>query len=430
MHEPLPLGVRLLLRCRTTMSLHRLVGMGLALLGGVAAQNPPAPVRPQTVVDPYTRGEAVAMQKAGYVSFGPFPFGAGRESGAVTELLGTEPLVWIETTHFRLGCSLSRVPLRNDEPWCDEWVQSVRAELKQLAKRLPRVKTDTKELDPWLRAHLMAQRLEGHYARLLSDFGLDDHYFTTAPADARDPATFRGFGPHFGMREKFTVLLLQKGGSHARYTRAYCGREMAEPLRWQDSQFGCIYYGATEESGNGLFRHDLAMHVHLVFNVTHNLVSGLRGYQHDLPPWLVTGLAHWHARAVSPRFPVFERRSDGEQGQRSGFWQWDQRVRGLVENRAFEPVATLLERTNAGAFDLEQHMQSWALVDFLLTHDKPKFMQFVHRLKDPFHAGRRLPSNDELWLRQKELLENTFGWDAKAFEATWRKHVLTAKQKK
>lgn len=430
MHGPLPVGHRLLLRCRTIMSLLRLVGVGLALLGGARAQDAPPAVRPKTVVDPYTRGEAAAMKDAGYESFGPFPFGTGHASTAVNELLGTEPLLWIETAHFRLGCSLSQVTLRSEESWGEEWTRSVRAELKQLAKRLPRVKPDTKTLDPWLRAHLMAQRLEGHYARLLSDFGLSDSYFTTAPADALEPSAFRGFGPHFGMREKFTILLLQKGGSHARYTRAHFNREMAEPLRWQDIRFGSIYFGATEESGNGLFRHDLAMHVHLVFNVTHNLLSGLRGYQHDLPPWLVTGLAHWHARAVSPRFPVFERRADGEQAQRSGFWQWDQRVRGLVENRAFEPVATLLERTSAGAFDLEQHMQSWALVDFLLTHDKPKLMQFVHRMKDPFHAGRRLPSNDELWQRQKDLLQSTFGWDAQALEAAFRKHVLTAKQKK
>jgi hypothetical protein len=223
---------------------------------------------------------------------------------------------------------------------------------------------------------------------------------------------------------------LQKAGSHARHTRAFHGREVAEPVRWQDAKFGSLYWGASEETANGLFRFDYALHAHLVFNVTHNLLTGYRGFRHELPPWLVTGLAHWHSRAVTPRFPTYDRKDASDKEMRSAFWEWDKRVRGLMTNQAFEPVPALLDRTTAGGFDLEQHMQSWALVDFLMATNKAKLMRFVHRLKDPFQGGRRLPTEAEARLRQVDAMQQTLGFDASQLEAAFRQHVLGGKAKK
>src|SRR5687767_4535106 len=127
------------------------VGSLLALGSHLASQAPS--VRVVAPVDPYTQGDAAALRKAGYESLGPFPLGSGHDRRAVTELLGTEPLVWIEAAHLRIGCSLASLPLKNEEPWRDDWLARLRPELKRLAAKLPRVKTDVKELDPWLRAH-------------------------------------------------------------------------------------------------------------------------------------------------------------------------------------------------------------------------------------------------------------------------------------
>ncbi len=401
----------------------------LLLLPALAAQQP-ATVRAHAGPDPYTQGDPAALKKAGYESLGPFPFGTGHDTRAVTDLLGTEPLVWIETAHFRIGCALSRLALRNDEPWREEWNASVRAELKRLATRLPRVKVDVKELDPWLRAHLIAQRVEDLYAQVLKNFGLKEFHFPVAPDDPAVPESYRGQGRHLGMREKFTVLLLQKASSHGRYTRSYQGREITDPIRWQDIPFGCLYFGASEETANGLFRHDFALHCHLYFNLAHNLYTGYRSFGHDLPPWLVTGLAHWHSRGVTPRFPTFDRKDDKDREMRSDFWEWDKRVVGLLRNNAFEPVPALLARTNAGAFDLEQHMQSWALVDFLVRDHRPGLFQFVHRMKDPFHRQRKTPTEAEMQARQADSLQAALGMDAARLEEAWRKSVVGGKGRK
>lgn len=403
----------------------------LAVLGwlglAIAAHAQGPVVRAVVPVDPYTQGDPAALKKAGYESLGPFPFGSGHTSAAVAELLGTEPLAWIETAHFRIGCALSTLPLKNDEPWRDDWVARLKVELKRLATRLPRVKTDVKELDPWLRAHLIAQRAEDLYAEALANLGLQEFHFPVAGDDPTAPAAFRGLGPHFGMREKFTILLLRKASSHARYTRAFQTREIADPIRYHDGGFGSMYWGASEETASWLFRHDYALHAHLAFNVSHNLYTCYRSYGHDLPPWLSTGLAHWHSRRVSPRFPTYDRKDDKDKDPRSAFWEWDKRVPGLLKNGAFETVEQLLDRTNAGAFGLEQHIMSWALVDFLMREHKAKGMQFLHLLKEPFHERRRSPSDAELRLRQLDTLKAQLGWTPAEFEQAWRGNVLGGK---
>lgn len=403
-----------------------LAALGALACSGAAFAQAPV-VRATTPVDPYTQGDPAALKRAGYVSLGPFPFGTGHTSTTVAELLGTEPLAWIETAHFRIGCSLSTVSLKSDEPWRDDWVGRLKQELKRLAVRLPRVKPDVKELDPWLRAHLIAQRAEELYAEASANLGLPADSFPVAADDPSDAAAFRGLGPHFGMREKFTILLVKKASSHARYTRAFQSREIADPIRYHDGGFGSMYWGASEETANGMFRQDYPLHAHLAFNVSHNLYTCYRSYGHDLPPWLATGLAHWHSRRVSPRFPTYDRKDDTDKDSRSAFWEWDKRVPGLLKNGAFESVEQLLERPNAGAFGIEQHIQSWALVDFLMKEHKAKGMQFLHVLKDPYHQRRRSPTDVELRTRQLDSLRAKLGWTPADFEQAWRVSVLGGK---
>jgi hypothetical protein len=407
-----------------------LLAVTLAVTTVLAQAPPPDGVRPKVPPDPYTQGDPALLQKAGYVSLGPFPFGSNHTTTQVGDLLGTEPLRWIETAHFRIGCALSGVPLRVEEDWREAWVQRLKPELKRLATRLPRVKPETRDLDPWLRAHLIAQRLEDLYAEVLGNLGATDDSFPSQPDDPADATKLRGLGRYLGMREKFTVLLLQKASSHARYTRAHQKNEIAEPIRYHDSEFGCMYWGASEETADSLFRSDYALHSHLVFNVAHNLYTGYRCFGHELPPWLVTGLAHWHSRRVSPRFPTYDRKDDKDRDQRSAFWEWEKRVPGLLKNGAFEPVENLLARTTAGTFGIEQHMQSWSLADFLMTKHKAGAMQFLRTLKDPWHQRQKAPTDTELQTRQLDALRQHLGWTPQQFEAAWREAVLGVKARR
>jgi len=380
--------------------------------------------------DPYTKNDPALLQQLGYENLGPFEFGSNQSCASIENLLGTEPLMWVETKHFRLGCSLPGIPVKGLEDWRRDWQKSLYKEIAELRKVFPKLKKKPKNLDPWLRTHLYAMRLERIYGEVMDVLGVDDAWFPDDIESIYPPEKYRGKGPYCGMANKFTVLLLRTGASHARYTRAYHGFEMAEPMRIHDLAFGSLYWGCSAESANGLFYNDWALHANLAFNVSHNLYTGFRGFTHDLPAWIATGLGHWHARRVAPRFPTYDRKDDQDKDPRSPFWQWGERVRGLVKNKVFEDCGQFVERLDAGKYGIEQHMQAWALVSYLLEYKKPQFAMFLHRMKDPFHAMRRLPTGQELLVRQHDSLALAFDANIDAIDVEWRASVLSKKKKR
>lgn len=377
-------------------------------------------------VDPYTKGDPEALRAAGYESLGPFPFGTNHTSSDIQILLPNEPLLWIETAHFRIGCALSprTLPSDSDRNRDQEALRSVREELACLPRRLPTVNPATNRLDEWLRAHLIAQRVEDVYQEVLGNLRCSDADFPPAPGDdPKQAAMFRGVGPFLGLPQKYTILLLQKSASLSRYTAAYQSWGTPSPQRYSDHRFGSAFFGACEESDGGLLRNDLALRTHLTFHVAHNLYQSYRSYGHNLPGWLLTGLAHRHARRISSRYPIYDLR-DPQGAERLAYATWDKRAQALPRSKDLEPLATFLERMDVGTFSAHDHLQCWALVDWLMTQHPKATMQFLHTMKDPFHDRLRFPTDEELLARQGAALVQAFGGGAAALEDRWRRTPL------
>ena len=140
-------------------------------------------------------------------------------------MCSSDLLRWIETPHFRIGVALPSCPVGSGK----EWLQQLAGELRALQRVLPRIDPKARQLDGWLRAHLVAARAERIYARMQARLGVDDAWFPRAPGnDPAYPATFRGLGPYLGMREKFAILLVTRGDSLQRYTAAFHARPTRE----------------------------------------------------------------------------------------------------------------------------------------------------------------------------------------------------------
>ncbi|HMQ23572.1 MAG TPA: hypothetical protein PKE00_13830, partial [Planctomycetota bacterium] len=91
-------------------------------------------------IDPYTKNDPAAMEKAGYVRFHPMPFGeqAGVEVSTekIEEELGDAKVRWVETAHFRIGSTLPAFLI----PASERKIKlKIEAELERLAKKLPNV---------------------------------------------------------------------------------------------------------------------------------------------------------------------------------------------------------------------------------------------------------------------------------------------------
>jgi hypothetical protein len=225
------------------------------------------------------------------------------------------------------------------------------------------------------------------------------------------------------MPQKFTILLVRESASLSRYTAAHHGWSTSEPTRHHDHRFGTAFFGAAEGSSQGLLRNDLVLRTHLAFNVSWLLYVSWRSFGHNLPAWITDGLAHWHARRITTRVPVYDL-EPGEAG-RARYEQWSRRWLSMLRARQFEPLPDLFTRMDVNAFTMDQHLQSWALVDHLLEYHRPQFVLFLNRMKDPFHERLRFPTLEELQARQQEALRTAFGVDAAGLEANWRRMLVT-----
>jgi len=318
-----------------------------ALLVPFASAQTTKPPEPPPAVDPYTRGEALALTRAGYQSYGPMRFGPST-SDLVQGHLGDVPILWVETEHFRLGSSLNEY-----KPTKPQELEELKQELTGLSDVLERVPAKAKKLDPWLRLHLFARRLELLHAKFAERLALGT--LTKSGVRVPEPA----------MPEKQLVLLTQKESTLARFTREYCGAERGDSFLhcFQDPK--TLFFGISDEAvGNG----DAELHYAVVYGVTQNLLCGLGGYPHNLPTWWANGLALWFARETRPRVMLYARPA-ADLLPPDELMDWQPLVRGRVAAGSYLSWNDMLARASWLEQPFGDNLVLWSRIDYLLQRE-------------------------------------------------------------
>jgi hypothetical protein len=380
------------------------------------------PVTPEVPrVDPYTGGEAQALERAGYVSFGPFAWGDGHDTLMIEKVVAAPGLRWVETAHFKLGCALPEM----DRPTERDAREELAQELERLAAKLagPRrqaraVDPKARTIDPWLRLHLFAQRLEELYASFCERMDIDatrfpaGQYFDTLPGGP--PEASMGAGPHLGQRGKYLVLLLETAASLGRYENAWLGRSEGLRRRHHFVEQGSLFFGDALELHEEEYRTDVALTCALVHGVAQNLADGYRSYQHDLPGWFREGLGHWFAREVDERFVLYVLAGSNEPGDTDS-WKWDVRVRSRVALGNYPVWQGLLELDDFRGLHRSEHMFLWSRVDYLMARGDAG--RLLHLLKEPLRRT-------SMTLRQRQAFDATFGKSPDELDGDWAAWVL------
>lgn len=390
--------------------------LGLALLGGALAAQDPKDASSWRL-DPYTRNEPAALARAGYVSYGPFTLADGHTSEDVDRILGDVKTLWVETAHFKLGSSLRGHPLPKDK----DDRQRVLDELKRLRLRIPGVPVQPRTLDPWLRLHLFAQRLEEQYEEFAQRLQVKETDFPK-PGAAATPQNLAP-GPYLGLHTKQVVLLTDKASAFGRYQDRYLGKAEDSPRRWNFTD-RTLFFGTAAEYAEGTLRNDDAMHAHVAFNMAHNLLDAFAGYFYDLPAWFEEGLAHWYNRRIDPRWNYYSAARDSEVLQRTE-WDWAPKVRARAGVGAFRPATELLTLPGPEALDFADHMCTWSRVDFLLGLGDEKLARFVRSMKVLRPEPGKLVEPAQVQARQLIALRDAYGFDPPGFDEAWRKWVLS-----
>jgi len=391
------------------------LGLTLALLAGPAAgqkllhRDLPAN-HPKN--DPYTRGEPEVMEAAGILSHGGFEIGE-TDSTAVEELLGTCDIRWLETEHFELGFALGpyRVPPKEKKAY--------QAELLRLASRLPEVDPKAKQLDPWLRAHLTAMRIEDLYDEFLQLVRVDPTVFPDGSEPWDTTGTYHGEGPHLGQKGKFEVLVLPSEAAHRTFLNAQFGLQIGRSQRWNVVHRDSLTLNVhTQEEG---LRSDRALHAHLAFNLAHNFLNGFEHYTYESPIWLLEGLAHWMERRVSPDFNTFDG-GEGSIPERSRKSDWEGAVRKLVTAGGAPPMARLVRLQGFGQLSLQDHFAVWSMIDYLHRTRPGGLAAFLQALKGRTNEAG-YGDGSEMLDYHREIFREHLGTSYSEFDRAWAEWV-------
>lgn len=378
---------------------------------------------PRWRIDPYTRNDPEAMARLGYVSYGPFEFGQRGTAVVTTDVidkhLAYEQILWVETPHFRLGSTL--------DPWSvpfePEVKAKIRAELEKLeARGLPRVKPRARTLDPWLRLHLFAQRLEEHYALMQKWLGVTDADFSDE-ARAKNYETYRGEGPYLGQKGKYLFLVFEKKTSFDDYLRSFTGRETTSGQQWNFKEVDGLAYVCAADNPNedGRLKDDVAMHGHLVHAATHGLVNGYLHYNYDLPVWIREGLAHYFERLISPQYNSYTR-SEGSTAIDTKRWRFDFEARRMLGTDKYQPFSVVYQWRDFGEMDFEDHVMVWSRWDYLLSLGQEKFATFMRTVKGRVDATTGV-SQDQLVEATRKALQEAYQLSPLSLDERWQEFV-------
>lgn len=383
--------------------------LGLALLLSPARAQEDSKPTDFADIDPYTRGDRAGLDAAGYVSLGPFPWCEGITTDEIARELGIDVL-WVETEHFRIASTLAPYKVPSDKlekKRLDE-------ELRALERIFPAAKFPTAKLDPWLRLHLYARRIEKVHAEFLAAFGLADDDFGAPSADGPTIAP----GPHLGMPMKFTVLLAERRSTFARVVRFVTKREPSDPRReWLAG--GSLFFGISAETVESWGQEsDSALHAQVAANVALNLLNGFRGMTSPVPVWFEYGWSYVASRRVDERYTLHAR---GTQREGADSWKWDARVAGLVSNDFAPSWKDLASETRFEGLSAPDHLVAWSKTTWMLENFGPRGMRtYLLAITDP------PPRKDELDLvafrRERELaaLAEVGADSLESLEASWR----------
>ncbi|MFT4513897.1 MAG: hypothetical protein ACI89X_002266 [Planctomycetota bacterium] len=375
-------------------------------------------------IDPYTNMEPKAMAKAGILNYGPFNFGnLAADPVTSTDIQKTLPfinIIWMETAHFRIGVELPEWSLPQDA----RTKKKVRAELTELKKKLPKIKPKSRKLAPWTRAHLTAHRLEKLYSDTQELFGVTDDDFPNDPTEVfpGPGKTYMGYGKYMGMRDKFLVLVINKGGPYRQYMEKYLGRPTFFAQRWHFTDSSSILFTCPVESNEFPLKHDTALHCALAFNVGQNLLDGFRYYSYNLPVWIREGFAHWNSRNISGKWPSFDQ-NEGSIADMKRIDKWKPYTKAMISgNKKFASFPEVAKWRDFGNLTFNDHVAIFSRIDYLMSMGPEKWRTFLFIVK-----GRV----DEKWsINQKDLvgatregLKKAYNLSFLSFDDKWKAWV-------
>ena len=388
-----------------------------ALLGVLLATAVAASARAQRPNDPatcpYCHNDPKLMEAAKIVSHGGFEFGS-TDTKSIDGLMATCDIRWIETEHFQIGFALGQQKVKQEEK------EKIRAELGRLATALPEVNPREKILDPWLRAHLYAQRCEDLWVRFLSILKIDINAFPKTARAWNMTGKYMGEGPYIGQGGKFELLIVPSEASLVTFLREQFGLLIKQTQRWNVIPRDTLIAVIHAEQGN--LRDDEALHGHVVFNLGINLLDGYKHYSYETPIWIREGLGHFLEREINPKFNTFDS-AEGAVADKTNKEHWEPEVKKLVQQGEAVRMAELVALKSYAELTQRHHYTSWSMIDYLLKVNPDGFACLNDRLHGRTNS-KGVGDGSNLDDAHRDAFKECIGMGYSEFDAAWEEWVM------
>jgi len=361
-------------------------------------------------IDPYTENDPERMSLFGYVAYRTFPWHKEERTEHIQENMGGMSMLWVETEHFKIGSSLTTYLVPNDREERDR----IKAELARLKAKLgkkwgKKFKPARNKLDPWLRLHLYAQRMEETYQTFMDDFGIESSDFIAK-------------GPHLGQPEKFLVLLCQRKSELGRYVKTYLNAESEDVYRWGFPD-DCFFIGGNIESIKLRWQEpeeepfDSMLHGMMTANVASTLLDAYRGNFYAPPRWMGWALGHYHVRRIDERWISSAGHRVGR-NRREEDYKWEPRIKNLVKNDFFVKTEDMFKWLNYEDLKERDHIIAWSKLDYLINDAKGDLKGWLNDLcVRP--EGQVEVDPEELRVRQERALAKHFNLTPAGLDEAW-----------
>lgn len=361
-------------------------------------------------------GDPELMAASGILSHGGFTF-ATVPTSEVDEY-SRETIYWVATEHIEIGLAADDYRIHSKER------TGFREELTSLMEIFENINPKTRSIDPWMRVHLYALRMERAWDRFLDYAQVKDEDFPDGVTPRIIGEKYMGEGPFVGMKSKFEFLLLDRRKEHQKLLLDKYGLISRTAQRVHHVESGTL--GLLTHLEEPAMRRDEALHAHFVFNLGHNMLDGYKHYSYDLPVWVKVGFAHLMGRGVSLEFNNF----DGSEGSRqlsSHVEDWHGQARNLIRKDDAPTVAQLLGVKIFGELELADHYTAWSMMDYL-AQERPEglacILDAITGLIDDTGAVQSGAINDRL----REAFRNCMGLTFQAFDREWRNWLVSPEE--
>lgn len=355
-------------------------------------------------IDPYTKNDPAKFKLLGYSQVDSFGWAGGERTENVQATMGGLDFLWVETEHFRIGSSLGTYKIPNDR----EEKAKLKAELKEIKKKLGRFKAPKKELAPWIRIHLYAQRAENLYADYVKEFGLEEM--------ANDKEK-----PYLGHPKRFLLLLCERKSELGRYLRAYekseneysfAAGKPGETMLFAINNEILVEAYKEQQDPQPI---DTMLHARVAAGLSRNFINGHGGHLYTAPEWLASAAAHHYGRKVDPRW-VFA--GPTARPMTDDHYEWGERVAKLVGNEFFATMGDMFKWTAGAELNERDHMVMWSKLEFMILELEGDLTGYLNAVVKPF-PGMKAGSEEELEKRQTVALAGSFDLDPEEFDEAW-----------